>query len=164
MKRLIILRGNSGSGKSTVAAELQRRLGRESMCIGQDVVRRQILRAKEGSSHPTLKLMAHMTRFGWDNGYHTVIIEGILGSEKSAETLKLLISEADAAWSYYFDIPFEETLRRHSGKPNAMEFGESDMREWWKEKDYLGVEGETIITADMSCDAIVELIAANVRA
>lgn len=128
MKRLIILRGNSGSGKSTVAAELQRRLGRETMCIGQDVVRRQILRVKEGGSHPTLKLMTHMTRFGWDNGYHTVIIEGILSAEKSSETLKSLIEEADVASVYYFDIPFEETLRRHSSKPNAMEFGESDMR------------------------------------
>ncbi len=44
MTRLIILRGNSGGGKTTVAKRLQRELGYETMLVQQDVVRHEILR------------------------------------------------------------------------------------------------------------------------
>ena len=37
--KLIILRGNSGSGKSSVARELQHRFGRGTLMIPQDEVR-----------------------------------------------------------------------------------------------------------------------------
>lgn len=40
---LIILRGNSGSGKTTVAKELQKRFGRNTMLIFQDNIRREML-------------------------------------------------------------------------------------------------------------------------
>jgi len=43
MKKLIILRGNSGSGKTTIAKELQNRFGRNTMLISQDVIRRDML-------------------------------------------------------------------------------------------------------------------------
>lgn len=42
--KLIILRGNSGSGKTTIAKELQKVFGRNTMIISQDVV----LRLKTG--------------------------------------------------------------------------------------------------------------------
>jgi adenylylsulfate kinase-like enzyme len=158
MKRLIIIRGNSGSGKTTVSTELRHRLGRGTMLLSQDVIRRQVLRVKDHGKHPTLKLMAHMARFGWDNECHTVIMEGILSKRKNADGLMKLISEADTVFVYYFDIPFEETLRRHAGKPNAHEFGEAEMREWWQEKDVLGVPGEQIMTADMSKNEIIRCI------
>lgn len=48
MARLIILRGNSGSGKTTVAKALQKRFGRNTMLISQDVVRRDMLHVKDG--------------------------------------------------------------------------------------------------------------------
>lgn len=40
--KLIILRENSGSGKSTVAKELQQKLGRGTLLISQDLVRREM--------------------------------------------------------------------------------------------------------------------------
>ena len=46
MPKLIILRGNSGSGKTTVAKELQKRFGRNTMLISQVVVRRDMLKEK----------------------------------------------------------------------------------------------------------------------
>ena len=36
MGKLIILRGNSGSGKTTVAKELQKKFGYNTMLISQD--------------------------------------------------------------------------------------------------------------------------------
>ncbi len=38
MRKLVILRGNSGSGKTTVAKELQKKFDRNTMLISQDVV------------------------------------------------------------------------------------------------------------------------------
>ena len=37
-------------------------------------------------------------------------------------------------YAYYFDIPFEETVRRHNTRDKKQEFGEEDMRRWWREK------------------------------
>ena len=42
MKQLIILRGNSGSGKTTTAKALRKHLA-NSLLISQDVVRRDML-------------------------------------------------------------------------------------------------------------------------
>ena len=53
MEKLIILRGNSGSGKTTVAKELQKKLrngtaGGHPLLLSQDVVRRDMLKVKDG--------------------------------------------------------------------------------------------------------------------
>lgn len=43
MSKLIILRGNSGSGKTTAAKMLQEKFGPNTMLISHDMVRIQIL-------------------------------------------------------------------------------------------------------------------------
>ena len=48
MAKIIILRGNSGSGKTTTAKRLQKKLGHGTMFVSQDVVRREILYVKDG--------------------------------------------------------------------------------------------------------------------
>ena len=48
MKKIIILRGNSGSGKTTVARALQKKFGYNTMMISQDEIRRNILWVKDG--------------------------------------------------------------------------------------------------------------------
>jgi len=45
--KLIILRGNSGSGKTTIANALHQCLKEQSLLISQDVVRREMLRVKD---------------------------------------------------------------------------------------------------------------------
>ena len=46
--KIIILRGNSGSGKTTVAKELQKKLGYGTLLISQDAIRREMLYVKDG--------------------------------------------------------------------------------------------------------------------
>lgn len=60
MPKLIILRGNSGSGKTTVAKELQKRFGRNTMLISQDAVRRDMLNVKDGEKTETMR--RHQTK------------------------------------------------------------------------------------------------------
>ena len=47
MGKLIILRGNSGSGKTTVAWMLQEKFGPNTMRISHDMVRMEILQDRK---------------------------------------------------------------------------------------------------------------------
>ena len=58
-------------------------------------------------------------------------------------------------YAYYFNIPFEETLKRHLTKPNCNDFGEETMRRWWREKDISDVLNEVCITAERDIENIV---------
>ncbi|QJU09602.1 hypothetical protein FBF27_04315 [Candidatus Saccharibacteria bacterium oral taxon 488] len=107
---LIILRGNSGCGKTSTARLLQRQLGYGTML-------RRLLDDFQGEQ---------------------------------------LI--------YYFDVSFEETVRRHATKPNAHEFGESEMRQWWKDQDVLDVPGEQRIGEKLAQAEIVDMIYRDVLA
>ena len=129
MSKLVILRGNSGSGKTTVAKKLQEKFGSNTMLISHDLVRKQILHvwSREGieKSQP---LMIELLKYGKCNSEIT-IMEGILPSKDYAQLFEAAVEEYGSnIYSYYWDIPFEETLRRHRTKPNRNDFGEEDMR------------------------------------
>lgn len=165
MSKLVILRGNSGSGKTTVAKKLQEKFGPNTMLISHDMVRKQMLHvwSREGveKSQP---LMIELMKYGKRNSEIT-IMEGILPSKDYAQLFDAAVVEyGDNIYSYYWDIPFEETLRRHGTKPNRNDFGEEDMRRWWKEKDYLDIIPQTMINKDLSVEAAVELIYRDVIA
>lgn len=72
--------------------------------------------------------------------------------------LREVSSLFDETHVYYFDISFEETLRRHTTKPNSHEFGEELMRELYAEKDILGLAGEKLFTDKQSEDEIFRSI------
>ena len=158
MHKLIMLRGNSGSGKTTVAKGLQDHFGRGTMVLSQDMIRREVLKERDGINPPALPLIKQMLRYGSEN-CEVVILEGIFIAdwyrELFEEAIKMYGSDI---YAYYFDIPFEETLRRHQTRTKAAEFGADEMREWWKEKDFLDMIKETIITEDKSKEEIVNEI------
>lgn len=162
MQRLIIIRGNSASGKSTVAKELRLRMGYKSMLIQQDIVRREILRVQDLPGNPSIQLIYSLAMYGKSIGYD-VVIEGILHADKCSEMLKKLINDfGGKSYIYYFDIPFEETLRRHNTKLREKnEYGEAEMRRWWREKDYLNLSDEKIIHATSSKEEIINTIFNN---
>ena len=156
--RLIIIRGNSGSGKTTIAKKLQHELGYGTMLISQDVLRREILRVKDGPDNPSIQLIHETALYGKKIGYD-VVLEGILASKHYGEMLHTLISDfAGATFAYYFDIPFEETVRRHQTKVNANKYGETEMRQWWNDKDYLGIKQEKHFDATQNEDQILRSI------
>ncbi len=156
--RLIILRGNSGSGKTTVAKILQKELGYGTMLVSQDVIRREILRVRDEDSNPAIQLIYDLCIYGNKVGY-TVILEGILSKKKYGIMLRNLLNDFDGEKEVcYFDIPFDETVRRHATKSNSYEFGEDEMKEWWKDKDFLGVDDERVIDETMTQERIVRSI------
>lgn len=67
MAKIIILRGNSGSGKTTTAKRLQKKLGHGTMFVSQDVVRREILYVKDGKKKNVSDLLFKLAMFGKAN-------------------------------------------------------------------------------------------------
>lgn len=160
--KLIIIRGNSGSGKTTIAKEVRHRIGDglsdDTMLVQQDILRRDILRERDKSDkRSVIELIELVVEFGRKQE-RTVILEGILSVKKYGPMLHKLVSKFDEAHVYYFDLSFDETLARHASKPNVNEYGEKEMREWWNEKDYLGTPGEKILHEDLGTEDIVREI------
>jgi len=156
--QLIILRGNSGSGKTTTGKALQRKFGHGTMLISQDVVRREMLFVKDGPNPEASQLLLELALYGKSN-CNIVILEGILNSKWYKDLFENLLDEFNnQIFAYYFDIPFEETLNRHQQKPNAHEFGEKELREWWSEKDLLDIIPEVCLHKELSLNEIVDII------
>ena len=155
MRKLIILRGNSGSGKTTIAKELQNRFGSNTMLISQDVIRRDMLKVKDGENTPALPLMKELLIYG-SNHSNVVILEGIMYADWYKPLFELAVKlYGTEVYAYYFDLTFEETLKRHQTKPNCHEFGEEAMRRWWREKDFSDVLHEVTITDEEDMESIV---------
>ncbi len=158
LAQLIILRGNSGSGKTTTGKALQRKFGHGTMLISQDVVRREMLFVKDGPNPEASRLLSELALYGKSN-CNIVILEGILNSKWYKNLFENLLDEfKEQIFAYYLDIPFEETLNRHQQKPNAHEFGEKEMREWWNEKDLLDIIPEVLLYKELSLNEIVDII------
>jgi predicted kinase len=159
--RLIVIRGNSASGKSAVAAEIRRRHGRGLAIVGQDNLRRQVLRERDVPGAANIDLIDLTARFALDRGFH-VIVEGILYADHYGEMLTALIADrAGSALAYYLDVPWAETLRRHASKPQASEYGESEMRAWYHERDLLPGGLEQVIPDGSTLDETVRRIMAG---
>ena len=161
--RLIVIRGNSASGKSAVAAEIRRRHGRGLAIVGQDNLRRQVLRERDVPGGANIDLIDLTARFALDRGFHA-IVEGILYADHYGRMLTALIADhRELARAYYLDIPWAETLRRHATKALAAEYGEREMRGWYRERDVLPGGLEQIIPAASSLEETVRRIMAESR-
>ncbi|MFD7257644.1 AAA family ATPase [Streptomyces sp. NPDC059874] len=153
--RLIVLRGNSASGKSSVAQEIRSRHGRGIALVAQDNLRRVILRERDTPGAANIGLIGSVARYSLDHGYH-VIVEGILYADRYGPMLDALTrAHRGSTRLYYLDVPFEETLRRHATKPEADAFGEPELREWYRPLDLLPGGMESVIPAEHSLDATV---------
>lgn len=162
--KLIIIRGNSGSGKTTIAGAIQKQLGKNSMLISHDVFRRDILGVEDTPGNDSIELMKRVALYGKEIG-KSVILEGVLPTHKYKEILESLSREFDGqVLSYYLDVSFGVTLKRHASRVYADEFGEQEMREWWRDKDYLNIAQEKLIDEDMTEGEIVDMILADVAA
>lgn len=161
--KIIILRGNSGSGKTTIANLLQKYFKDHTLLLSQDIIRRQILNVSDGANTKTIPLLTDMVIFGKKN-CQIVILEGILRSDWYEDLFYTITNLFDnRIYAYYFDLPFEETFIRHQQRDEKYEFGKDKMRSWYREKDYLDMIDETIITKELSIHQILDLIITDVE-
>jgi thymidylate kinase len=157
--QLIVLRGNSGSGKTTVARAIRDAYDRRGLAIvSQDMVRREILRELDQPGGVNIGLIDTVTRYALDHGHH-VILEGILTTGRYGDMLTALRHDhPDRSHFFYLDVSFEETLRRHATRPQSREFGADMMRDWYVERDLLPGAGEIVIDQTSSLEETVRRI------
>lgn len=159
MGNLIVIRGNSGSGKTVTANALHEQLGENNLLIPQDYVRRTMLRVKDTPNNLAINLIKEMALFGIKNCRYT-IVEGILPTSKYGQMLSEIINQAEKSFIHYYDLPFEETVKRHQGKTNPG-FDEADLAKWFQPHDLLQVTGERVIAPSLGQEAVVRKIMAD---
>jgi adenylate kinase family enzyme len=145
--KLVILRGPSGAGKSTAAKELFKGAKRPTAFIEQDHYR-FMLKPPGGKLHSKTihQMILQDTLTALGDGYD-VILEGLLTMKSYGEVFKKLIREHPTEnYMFYFDISFDETLRRNSSRITKGMFTEEDMRQWYKPHDVTGYDFEHVIS------------------
>ncbi len=158
---LIIVRGNSGSGKSSLARAVRKIKPREVAIVGQDVLRRQVLHIRDEPENAAVGLIDLTARYALAQGFH-VVVEGILKESIYGSMLRTLTSDHQGpSFSYRYDLTFDETLRRHLTKDVSDRFGATEMRQWWIDQDALSGIDETVFDAEVSLSEATRRIASD---
>ncbi|MFD7737739.1 AAA family ATPase [Streptomyces sp. MJM8645] len=159
--RLVVVRGNSASGKSSVAAGIRDQFGRGLAVVAQDNLRRIVLRERDRPGGANIGLIDTVARYALGAGYH-VVIEGILYADHYGEMLTRLVDDhRGVTRCYYLDIPIDETLLRHASKADHEYLAavtERELRDWYREHDVLPGGIETVIASDSTLHDTVDRI------
>ena len=155
---LIVLRGNSGSGKSSVSHALRDAYGRGLAWVSQDLIRRIILKEKDVPGGVNIGLIDQVARYCLDHGQQ-VVLDGILYADRYEQALAGLNRDhLGSSHFYYLDVSLDETLRRHATRPQATEFGPDDLRGWYCQRDLLSSIHERVIPETSTLEQTVKLI------
>lgn len=160
--RLVVIRGNSASGKSSVAQGIRDRYGRGIAIVGQDVIRRNVLREHDTARGANIALLGRIARAALDAGFH-VVLEGILYADRYGQMITSLVRDHRGVSScYYLDVPLEATLVRHASKVDAAYLAhvtDDHLTSWYRELDLLPGGLETVIPADSTLQDTIARIA-----
>lgn len=143
----ILIRGNSGSGKTVLANKLQQHWGYETcLLLHQDVLRRDILHANDLQGTPAISLIESLVKWGLQQD-KIVILEGILRKDVYGEMLENLVNHyRDRTLVYYLDVPFALTVDHNQNKTHP--FSTSELKRWWREHDYLSPHDRRLSDGD----------------
>lgn len=158
-QRFIVIRGNSGSGKSKIAETLRERMDGKIAIVGLDTLRRMILKEPDELNNTDIIGLIDQTVTYCLNKNYTVILEGILSKPKYKELIIRSLAAAQCKTSvYYIDVSIEESIRRHETKSNAHEFGEKELRNWYQPQNSLDIPEEVIVDEKSTLEETVALI------
>lgn len=124
-----------------MARALRAQYGYGLAWVEQDYIRRVLLREHDVAAGKNIDLIGLNVRYALGAGYH-VVLEGILNAGHYKAMLERLHHDFGGHW-YYFDLPFDETARRHATRPQASEFSVQDMQTWYQERDLLDFVSES---------------------
>ncbi|MFE6868707.1 AAA family ATPase [Kitasatospora sp. NPDC057692] len=155
---LIVLRGNSASGKTSTAWRLRSLVGESLAIISQDTVCINMLGEPDVENGASIEMICRMARIALRRGFH-VVLEGILVSERYGTMLRGLHRDhAGRTCFFYFDLPWPELLARHATRKKSQEFGLAEMQRWFIPHDHLPGVGEVLIGPGSSLDSSAQMI------
>lgn len=157
---LVVLRGNSGSGKSTVARRVQAAFSPgECLVVPQDTVRRELLGDTDSAGAADIDLIETIAGWGLARGL-VVVVEGILNAGRYQRTLERLAGIASRSHFFAWHLPLEETLRRHETRTKAGAFTADEMSDWyhgWQPLDFVTeIRFDTSVSAREAADRVLE--------
>lgn len=166
--KLIVLRGPSGAGKSTVAKLVHRHATNKTALIDQDYYRHTMFNNLHSDLEAPRYVMFAGIQTALDHGYD-VIVEGFLGMGKYKTYFDELLAHHSAEnYFFYFDVSFDETLRRHSTRQKSSQLTIEKMEELYSRTGPSGYLGERIIpeitSAEQACRLIIETTGISVLA
>jgi hypothetical protein len=124
-----------------VAAGIRGQYGRGIAIVGQDHLRRIVLRKRDVPGGVNIGLIDTVARYSLDHGYH-VIVEGILYAAHYGDMLTALrTGHRGSSWFYYLS-----------------EYGRAEMSGWYRERHVLPGGFEQVITEEVPLDAIVQQV------
>jgi predicted kinase len=160
MSKLIILRGNSGSGKSTVAELIAKDASTKIAIIDADYYRVNMLFPKPIDKDDLAALMYQDVLYCLEHGY-TVIWDSIFyANDRNKEYLGNFIIKTHPKDNYIFnfDISFEETVRRHKQRNKSSDFTDEEMKGWYHPIESLGYDFEYTIPEASSANESIAFI------
>jgi hypothetical protein len=158
LSKIIIIRGNSGSGKTALSRALRNRIGGNTMLTSQDTVRREILKVPDAKGNASISLLIELIKYGKRNS-SIIILEGILRADIYGALFEsIVLNYGKSIYAYYYDLSFEETLARHETKTTNADFGEKEMKIWYREKYFVKILNEKVLTKEIYLNEVVELI------
>ena len=162
---LVVLRGNSGSGKSTVAQCVQKRFAAgECALIEQDYFRRTVLREGDVAGALHIDLMEQAVSTCLKRGL-VVIVEGILNATRYESMLKQLSRELTGTSLFYaYDLTLTETLSRHVTRAKSVSFGSAEMKDWYHGWQPLAFVSEARIDSSWAEKATIDRISSDIAA
>lgn len=158
MTKLIILRGPTGAGKSTVAKALHVRSKRKIALIEQDYYKEVMFNDREGSVSARHEIVINDVLIALKHGFD-VILDGIFSLPSHEKIFQKLFAEHPTEnYMFYFDVSFAETVRRHQTRSKKELFGEAEMREWYHLGKATGYTSEQVIPESSSLEETIATI------
>jgi predicted kinase len=160
MSKLIILRGNSGSGKSTVAKSIAQSADHKIAIIDADAYRVDMLFPKPIHKDDFAELMQHNVLYCLNKGYDVIWDSIFHANDRNREYLGNVLKNLHPADNFIFNFKtsFEETALRHATRHKSNDFDIDAMKEWYQPNEELGYDFEYTIPESSSLNETVSFI------
>jgi thymidylate kinase len=157
LTKLIILRGPSAVGKSTVAKALMELTQRPTVLVELDYYRFSFVNPPRRDHNLEYELSGSDVLIALRLGFDVIFDGNFTADAHDPFLVRLFRAHAEQNYLFYLDASLAETLRRHKTKSNPRISAEK-MREVYKYASPTGRKDEVVIPGDSSLEQTVDQI------
>jgi shikimate kinase len=158
MTKLIIIRGPSGVGKSTVAKALMRRTKRPTVLVDLDHYRFSFVNPPNFDHDVEYEMSGSDVLIGLRLGFDVVFDGNFSATANDPFLEKLFVAHPEENYIFYLDATLCATLKRHKTRTNPR-ISADKMMEVYEYASPTGHEREVIIPERSSLEQTVQQIA-----
>lgn len=158
MTKLIIIRGPSGVGKSTVAKALMKRTKRPTVLVDLDHYRFSFVNPPNHAHDLEYEMSGSDVLIGLRLGFDVIFDGNFTATAHDPLLAKWFSAHPEENYLFYLDASLNETLKRHETKSHPR-ISTDKMKEVYQYASAIGHENEVIIPESSSLEQTVEQIA-----